>query len=62
MRELLQMHPLSCLGLLSLMHDTEEEYINKRANKKQNTLISVVPDSWYPFFKKKKKKKKKRKK
>lgn len=45
MKESLQMHLLSCLGVWSLMHDTEEEHINKGANKKQNALISVVPDS-----------------
>lgn len=28
------MHPLSCLGVWSLMRDTEEGYINKRAYKK----------------------------
>lgn len=52
MKESLQMHPLSCLELLSLMHGTEEEYINKRAIKKQNTLISVVPDSFFNLKKK----------
>lgn len=52
MKESLQMHPLSCLGVWSLMHDTEEGYINKRTYKKQNTLITVAPDSWYPLKKK----------
>lgn len=54
MKESLQMHPLSCLGVWSLMHDTEEGYINKRTYKKQNTLITVAPDSWYPLKKKNK--------
>lgn len=38
------------------MHDTEEGYINKRAYKTQNTLISLAHDSRYPFPKKKGKK------
>lgn len=52
MKESLQMHPLSCLGVQSLMHDTEEEHINKGANKKTKRFNHCGPWFLVPLKKK----------